>query len=71
MSNPSIPPRVLADLPPHPFDQWLVAQAVAGHDRDWLRRNRPMLLKRWKNDDSPLPPPLPAQPKTHDRYSEI
>ena len=72
MTNPSIPPQVAATLPEHPFEAWLVAQAVAGHDREWLRRNRPLLLKRWKKDDSPLPPPPPREPNpVPDRYSEV
>lgn len=72
-TNPSIPPRPApVPMPPHPFDAWLAQQAVAGHDRMWLQRNRPALLKRWKCDDSPLPPPPPTEPRSvPDRYSEV
>jgi len=73
MTNPSTPPPpgpIL--LPEHPFDQWLARQAMAGHDRMWLQRNRPALFRRWRQDDSPLPAPPPVEPNpVPDRYSEV
>ena len=72
MASPAIPPRPAAvTMPSDPFEAWLAQQAIAGHDRMWLQRNRALLLKRWKRDDSALPPPLPVTPKPHDRYSEV
>jgi hypothetical protein len=72
MPSPSEPPRPApVAAPVHPFDKWLMEQAIAGHDRQWLQRNRPNLLRRWKRDDSPLPPPPPTEPRpVPDRYSE-
>jgi hypothetical protein len=60
-------------MPDDPFEAWLARQAIAGHDRQWLRRNRPALAQRWKSGDTsdlPAPPPRDARP-VPDRYSEV
>ena len=69
-SNPSIPPSIKPALPSDPFEAWLVQQAIAGHDRQWLQRNRTVLERRFTTDPSPLPIP-PAPEKAYDRMKEI
>jgi hypothetical protein len=73
MANPSIPPPLAPHFPSDPFEQWLARQALAGHDRMWLQRNRPALKQRWQSDpNTELPPPPPRDPgKVPDRYSEL
>lgn len=70
---PPIPPAVAAHFPTDPFEAWLVVQANAGHDRNWLRRNRAALHKVWQGDPNGiLPPPEPSEPGAPpDRYSEL
>jgi hypothetical protein len=70
--NPSIPPKPgPIPVPADPFEAWLMQQAIAGHDRMWLQRNRSVLRQRFERDQSPLPllPPLPEP--VPDRYSEV
>jgi hypothetical protein len=68
--NPSIPPHIQRRLPADPFEAWLVKQALAGHDRQWIERNRVALEQRWQRDPSELPL-LPEPDRTYDRYSEV
>lgn len=70
--NPSISPPVAATFPDDPFERWMAEQALAGHDRMWLRRNAAMLRKRWERNPSPLQPPPPVSyNEPPDRYSEV
>lgn len=70
--KPPIPPKVERLMPTDPFERWLAEQALAGHDRQWLRRNAQPLRERWERDpETPLPAPLPAPERPYNRYNEV
>lgn len=69
---PPIPPEARQQMPDDPFELWLARQALAGHDRHWLRRNAVSLKERWEREPTAdLPPPLPPRERVRDRYEEL
>jgi hypothetical protein len=53
------------------FAAYANALIAAGHDRDWVRRNEPLLRRRFTIDRNPFPPPPPSEPRQRDRYAEL
>ena len=54
------------------FHTWLAKLPALGYDRDWIRRNEPVLRERFENDPSPMQPcPEPPSKRVRDRYTEI
>lgn len=54
-----------------PFHTYAHQLVMLGHGRDWVRRNEPVLRKRFANDPEPFPPVAPPEPRVRDRYEEL
>lgn len=53
------------------FEHFCRALILRGHNRDWIRRNRSLLMQRFECDPVPFDCPVPPQGRAHDRYEEI
>ena len=53
------------------FEHYCRALVLRGHSRDWIRRNRVTLEKRFEVDQVPFDCPAPPQEAVRDRYAEL
>ena len=54
------------------LDGWLASLPGLGYDRDWIRRNMPLLERVHRETGGAPMQPCPAEPvKRHDRYGEL